>query len=119
VISLRSSDGDAGGALFVAMLSTPVALYNVGRYLERRLAVRRLSRLAGLPHPATRMWMTTWSESRWIPGGPWCGDRIPAGKPGASRARALMPFLGVLVVERGGCARSSLAGMDAGETLAG
>jgi len=30
-----------------------------------------------------------------------------------------MPFLLVLVVERGGCARSSLAGMDAGETLAG
>jgi hypothetical protein len=30
-----------------------------------------------------------------------------------------MPFLLVLVVERGGCERVSLAGMDAGETLAG
>jgi hypothetical protein len=30
-----------------------------------------------------------------------------------------MPFLLVLVVERGGCVRSSLAGMDAGETRAG
>jgi hypothetical protein len=27
-----------------------------------------------------------------------------------------MPFLPVLVVERGGCVRLSLAGMDAGET---
>jgi hypothetical protein len=27
-----------------------------------------------------------------------------------------MPFLPVLVVERGGCERGSLAGMDAGET---
>jgi len=30
-----------------------------------------------------------------------------------------MSFLPVLVVERGGCARLSLAGMDAGETRAG
>jgi len=30
-----------------------------------------------------------------------------------------MSFLPVLLVERGGCERSSVAGMDAGETWAG
>lgn len=88
VLYLTSSSADGGPYLWLAMLSTPVALYNVGRYLGRYRALRRLSRLAGLRHPATRMWMTTWSESRWIPMVP-IGKVIPAGEPGAEHWVAL------------------------------
>lgn len=78
--------GDWPGRVLLLALTAAGVLVN----LSKLLGVHRLELMAGRTLPVTRMWMTTWSESRVVSAGGTIGPAIiPAGKPGADTWAAL------------------------------